>query len=220
MDIPEQTDPSDGAGLEHLSRPEIPADVAPLMEQDFANTAYLLYTCNNKTTFHDDPQIAMNSIKVFDPGKSIRRAKRNKALGKKWSIAVSKGEYAWSSRMDRIEMIRKRLPYEAIEIISSKANLPVKRLLQLLDMPQTTYNKRRKAQELLSSRDSEIVLVLVELLDYGLAVFNGEGDKFYRWLKKPNISLGGIPPESLFDSLTGIQEVKNSLTRLEFGNLA
>ena len=162
----------------------------------------------------------MNSLKVFDPKKSIRRAKRNTEPGKKWSIAVTKGEYTWSTKMDRVDMIRKRLPYESIEIISNKANLPVKHFLQLLGMPQTTYNKRKKAQELLSSRDSEIILVLAELLDYGLSVFNSEEDKFYRWLKKPNISLGGMSPESLFDSLTGIQEVKNSLTRLEFGNMA
>ena len=64
------------------------------------------------------------------------------------------------------------------------------------------------------------MLVLSELLDFGLSVFNSEEEKFYRWLKKPNISLGNVTPESLFDSLTGIQEVKNSLTRLEFGNMA
>lgn len=62
--------------------------------------------------------------------------------------------------------------------------------------------------------------VLAELLDYGLSVFNNEDDKFYRWLKKPNISLGGVSPESLFDTLTGIQEVKNTLGRIEFGNMA
>jgi len=122
--------------------------------------------------------------------------------------------------MDRVDIIRKKLPYEAIEVVSFRANLPVKRVLQLLDMPQTTYNKKRKAKALLSSRDSELVLVLSELLDFGLSVFNSEEEKFYRWLKKPNISLGNVTPESLFDSLTGIQEVKNSLTRLEFGNMA
>ena len=162
----------------------------------------------------------MNDLKIFDPKKSIHRAKRNKALKQKWSIAVSKGEYTWSTKMERVDIIRKKLPYESIDVISAKANLPVKRFLQLLHMPQTTYNKRRKADELLSSRDSELVLVLAELLDFGLCVFNGESDKFYRWLKKPNISLGGTSPESFFDSLTGIQEVKHSLIRLEFGNMA
>lgn len=72
----------------------------------------------------------------------------------------------------------------------------------------------------MNGRNSELILVLAELLDFGKEVFNGEEDKFQRWLKKPNISLRGATPESLFDSLAGIQEVKNSLNRLEYGNLA
>lgn len=74
--------------------------------------------------------------------------------------------------------------------------------------------------DLLSGRNSEVVLVLTELLDFGLEVFNNEAEKFHRWLKKPNPSLGGVTPESLFDSLKGIQEVRNSLNRLEHGNMA
>lgn len=71
-----------------------------------------------------------------------------------------------------------------------------------------------------SGRDSEIVLVLTELLEFGTDVFNSETEKFQRWLQKPNISLGGATPISMFDSLTGIQEVRNFLNRLEYGNLA
>ena len=57
-------------------------------------------------------------------------------------------------------------------------------------------------------------------MDFGSEVFNNEEDKFQRWLKKQNISLGGNSPESLLDSATGIQEVKNCLYRIEYGNLA
>lgn len=71
-----------------------------------------------------------------------------------------------------------------------------------------------------SSRDSELILVLNELIDFGVYVFNDEQEKFYRWLKKPNGSLGGITPESLFDSLSGMEEVQAALNRLEFGSLA
>jgi uncharacterized protein (DUF2384 family) len=39
-------------------------------------------------------------------------------------------------------------------------------------------------------------------------------------LKKPNLSLGGNAPESMLDSITGIQEVRNCLNRIEYGNLA
>lgn len=57
-------------------------------------------------------------------------------------------------------------------------------------------------------------------MEFGQEVFNQEREKFMRWLKKPNISLGGNRPEDLFDSVTGMQEVRNCLNRIEFGNLA
>lgn len=129
-------------------------------------------------------------------------------------------EYVWASRMDRIRIIRSGLPYESIDVISKRVNIPIKQALQIFGMPQTTYNKKKKDNDLLSGRDSEVVLVLTELLDFGLDVFNEEKEKFHRWLKKSNTSLGGVSPESLFDSITGIQEVRNNLNRLEFGNMA
>lgn len=160
-------------------------------------------------------------IKTFDPQRSIQRAERRKANKGIWTIKLASGKKInWTSKMDRVKIIRRGLPYNTIEIVSSNANLSIKQVLQLLDIPQTTYNKKKKENDLLSGRDSEIILVLVEVLEYGLQVFNNEKEKFYRWLKKPNISLGGEAPEKLFDSLTGIQEVQNSLNRVEYGNLA
>ncbi|TDB67436.1 type II RES/Xre toxin-antitoxin system antitoxin [Arundinibacter roseus] len=156
----------------------------------------------------------------YNPTKSIQRAKAVKAGGPEWNIEATDGKYVWATPMDRVRLIRKGLPYEMIEVISKRANLPVKNLLQLFDIPQTTYNKKKKDKDLLSGRDSEMILVLTELLDFGVEVFNDEEEKFQRWLKKPTLALGGATPESLFDSLTGIQEVRNSLNRLEYGNLA
>jgi len=86
--------------------------------------------------------------------------------------------------------------------------------------PMKTHNKKKRKNDLLSVRDSEVVMVLSEVLDFGLEVFNNETEKFHRWLKKPNLSLGGVAPESLFDSITGIQEVRNTLNRIEYGNMA
>ncbi len=156
----------------------------------------------------------------YKPTKSIKRAKVRKSKSPKWRIIVDNGEYVWATRMDRVKIIREGLPYESFEIISKRADLPVKQVLNLFGIPQTTYNKKKRDKDLLGGRDSELVLVLTELLDFGLEVFNNEAEKFQRWLKKPNISLGGATPNSLFDSLTGIQEVRNSLNRMEYGNLA
>ncbi len=63
-------------------------------------------------------------------------------------------------------------------------------------------------------------MLITELIDFGLEVFNDEEEKFQRWLKKPNLYLGGNSPESLLDTTTGIDEVKFALNRIEFGNLA
>lgn len=128
--------------------------------------------------------------------------------------------YYWNSRMDRVNLVRRGVSYHAIEAISKKMNTPVKDMLVLLNIPQTTYNKKRRENSLLSGRDSEFILLLSELTDFGQEVFNGEKDKFSRWLKKPNLSLGGLTPESLLDSVTGIQEVRNVLNRLEYGSMA
>jgi putative toxin-antitoxin system antitoxin component (TIGR02293 family) len=160
------------------------------------------------------------SIRRYNPKESIKRARARKTRSPMWRIKVTGGEYVWATKMDRVSIIRKGLPYESIEVISKRTDLPVKQVLHLFGVPQTTYNKKKRDKDLLSGRDSEVVLVLTELLDFGLEVFNHEVEKFQRWLKKPNISLGGATPESLFDSLTGIQEVRNSLNRLEYGNLA
>lgn len=158
--------------------------------------------------------------KIFNTRKSLRRAENKRTKSAKWRIALTEGEYVWTTKMDRVNLIRKGLPYESLEVISRRINAPVKQVLHLLGVPQTTYNKKKRDKELLNGRDSEMVLVLTELLDFGVGVFNDEEEKFQRWLKKPNISLGDATPESLFDSLTGIQEVKNSLNRLEYGNMA
>lgn len=158
--------------------------------------------------------------KTLNPGKSIKRARGKRAKDPKWIVATSVGKFIWNNRMERLDLIRKRLPYETIEAIGLKADLPTKQILHYLGIAQTTYNKKKREKDLLSRRDSEAVLVLSELLDFGLDVFNNETEKFQRWLKKTNISLGDVPPESLFDSLTGIQEVRNALNRLEYGNMA
>lgn len=161
------------------------------------------------------------TVKKFDPKKSISRARDGKRASREsWKMNIKEGQYTWGNRMERVKVIRKGLPYESIEVISNKANLPVKQLLTSLGIPQTTYNKKKRDQELLSGRDSEMIVLLFELLDFGVEVFNQEVEKFQRWLRKPNLSLGGNHPESFFDSVTGIQEVKNALSRLEYGNMA
>ncbi len=138
-----------------------------------------------------------------------------------WSIQeLGEPAIVWNSPMDRLKLIREGLPFETIDAISKKSALPIKRVLSFLGLAQTTYNKRKRDQVPMDGRDSELILVLSEVLQFGTEVFNNESNKFQSWLIKPNPSLGGVTPESLFDSLTGIQEVKNALNRIEYGSMA
>ena len=79
---------------------------------------------------------------------------------------------------------------------------------------------KRKENPLSNDVDIKLNLLQEELIDYGIEVFNKEVDKFQRWMNKPNDSLDKNTPESLLDSIIGIQEVRNCLNRIEFGNLA
>ena len=158
--------------------------------------------------------------RTFDPTESIGRAKATRISSSKWRLEAEGHEYVWNSRLERVSIIRKGIPYASIDVISKRINVPVKDVLHIIGLPQTTYNKRRREKSLLNGRDSEIILLLTELVDFGIEVFNNEEEKFKRWMKKQNISLGGNTPESLLDSTTGIQEVKNCLNRIEYGNLA
>lgn len=122
--------------------------------------------------------------------------------------------------MSRVAAIRLGLPSSAIERMSERTRLPVRQVLAYMRMPQTTYNKKLRANEPLDAHHSEQLLVLSDLMQFGTEVFNNEAPKFYSWLQSPNQSLGGVTPESLFDTLTGMQEVKNCLLRIEYGNMA
>lgn len=137
-----------------------------------------------------------------------------------YKFRVNNKNYVWSTNGEKIALIRGGLPYAAIETISKQTKIPVNHYLNSLEIVQTTYNKKKKSNEILSKQDSEVIIELIELYDFGLSVFNNETEKFQRWLRKPNISLGSATPDSLFDSLTGINEVKKALNRIEYGNMA
>lgn len=161
-----------------------------------------------------------NKTSTFDTKRSIEKAP---AVSESiFTYQLNKGSkmYQWHNRLDRVNAIRAGIPYDAIEMIGNRLSITVKSVLALLGIPQTTYNKKKSEHSLLDSRDSELIISIDELLCFGMEVFNNEENKFQRWLKKPNVSIGGHTPESMLDTIAGINEVKYSLNRLEYGNLA
>jgi len=128
--------------------------------------------------------------------------------------------YRWNNNMERIRVIREGIPYETLDFISNQLNVSVKAALAILGMPQTTYNKKKNEHSMFDQRNSELILLIIDLIQYGQEVFNQEKEKFQRWLKKPISSLGGQTPESMLDTTTGIEEIRKCLSRIEYGSLA
>ena len=151
-------------------------------------------------------------IQPFNAKESILKAQNTKT-----GLAESA---TYFQAFHRIETIRKGILYDELELVSNMLDVPVKTVLAILSIPQTSYNKGKREHALLDSRNSELVLSIKTLVMYGKKVFNNEDDKFRRWLKKPNISLGGKVPEDFLDTITGIQEIRNCLDRIEYGNFA
>lgn len=159
-------------------------------------------------------------ISPFNTKKSVSKAARIRKSSKRWTLDSDGKTYVWTNKIERVGIIRQGIPYSSIEIISQRLNRPVKSVLSIVGMPQTTYNKKKSEHSLLDSKNSELIVLISELVDYGKEVFNNEEEKFQRWLKKANLSLGGNSPESLLDTITGIDEIKLCLNRIEYGNLA
>lgn len=152
---------------------------------------------------------------TFNPRESIERARKQRK-----NVLDSKNINSSNDQMNKINLIRSGLHYDHISELSKKLDIPVKQILDILNIPQTTYNKKKKKKDLLDSKSTELVILLNELADFGYFVFNNENDKFYSWLKTTNHSLNDVRPIELFDSYTGIQEVYKTLERIEYGNMA
>ncbi len=136
-----------------------------------------------------------------------------------YKILINGKQITWNNRTEKIKLIRKGLPFDAIEIISKASEIPVKDYLFILRIAKTTYYRKKNENQNLSKLDTEFIMLLIELFEFGKYVFN-DNDKFLHWLKKTNLALGGVTPFSLFDTYTGIQEVKSCLDRIEYGNMA
>lgn len=136
------------------------------------------------------------------------------------SLILSERTIEWQSGVHRAHVVREGIPYSALEVLSKEFNTSVKALLELIRVPQTTYNKKKANNALLDPLQSELVARIKELLDFGTTVFDNDRASFLNWLQIKNLTLGDITPWSLMDTISGIEEVHGCLLRIEYGILA
>lgn len=67
--------------------------------------------------------------KTFDTKKSVGRAKNARLADPTWKLISEDKEYSWTSKLERVNIIREGIPYESIDGISKRINLPIKEVL-------------------------------------------------------------------------------------------
>lgn len=119
------------------------------------------------------------------------------------------------SSAQKIARIRSGISKKELSSIKAVAGLDYDTLAQLLSVGRATLINKKGAEKFNVSV-SEKILALAGLYSYGYEVFD-DVEKFNRWMKEPNLSIGDKRPIELADTLTGIEEIMHIIGRIEYG---
>jgi putative toxin-antitoxin system antitoxin component (TIGR02293 family) len=120
-----------------------------------------------------------------------------------------------NSPYDLINLARQGLFKSAIDSLAQLLELPAKDLVPYLHISERTlqrYDENKK----LSPELSDHLIQLARVYARALEVFE-DNDKAIKWLKYPNVALGGVTPISCLDNFSGIELVLDELGRIEYG---
>lgn len=115
-----------------------------------------------------------------------------------------------------IGQARAGLNKTTVRTLSQRLELTVRELAPILDTTERTLARRLEGSGELGKSESERVLLLRQLADHGLDVFEEQG-KFNRWLRRPLPLLQGQSPLQLQDTASGFQLVDEVLGHIEHG---
>ena len=115
-----------------------------------------------------------------------------------------------------IEITEKGFPISVAQRVQKRLNLSNKQFSEMLNLSESTFQRRIKNQSLLSAGESEKVVDFSKIIAKGVDVFEDELD-FKTWLESPVLALGNKKPLDLLASSIGREEVLNVLFRIEHG---
>jgi len=130
--------------------------------------------------------------------------------------------YDWnddSRAYNILETIRSGIDYKTFDIIAKKSPLDFNDWSNVLETTTRTLERYKKDNKKLSSSQTEKIIAIQQLMNYGNEVFGSETN-FKKWLLTENIALGGKIPKDLFDTTIGIGMIKDALGRIEHGIFA
>lgn len=118
-----------------------------------------------------------------------------------------------------IKMVREGIPFGEFMALSKAFPFTTKEWAIFLNITVRTLERHKAENKTFRQEQSEKILSIYQLLNYGSIVFE-DSERFFIWLAAKNIALGGIAPKELMDTNIGIHMVRDELGRLEHGILA
>ncbi|HET6992214.1 MAG TPA: antitoxin Xre/MbcA/ParS toxin-binding domain-containing protein [Bacteroidia bacterium] len=118
-----------------------------------------------------------------------------------------------------IDLVRQGIKFTSFINLAKKSPFSLIEWSDFLHLSERTMQRYRKEKKTFDTIQSEKILQITLLYNYGIDVF-GSTDKFYSWLESKNVALGGVKPKELMDNSFGVELLKDELTRIEHGVLA
>jgi putative toxin-antitoxin system antitoxin component (TIGR02293 family) len=138
--------------------------------------------------------------------------------------AKEKGELSYTSTDDKgmlsiIDLVREGVSKKDFDAIVDKTPFTPAEWAAILQLSERTLQRYRESGKPFQPIQSERIVELAMLYNYGLQVF-GEQPKLDAWLDAKNLALGGRTPKELLDTKFGISMIRDALVRIEYGVLA
>ena len=118
-----------------------------------------------------------------------------------------------------IKIVREGIPYQYFKELAEKTPFKDKDWALYLRLSTRTLDRHREENKRFQPKQSERIIELMQLMNYGKIVFE-DTTNFFDWLNSKNIALGGISPMEVLDTSIGINMIKDELGRIEHGILA
>src|SRR4051794_18160037 len=118
-----------------------------------------------------------------------------------------------------IDLVRTGISYSDFNKIADDTPFSLTEWANYLQMSERTIQRNQKEKKSFQPIQSERIVELSMLYQYGLEVF-GDKENFNTWLDSRSIALGGRTPKDLLDTKFGISMVRDELGRIEHGILA
>ncbi|MEX2600661.1 MAG: antitoxin Xre/MbcA/ParS toxin-binding domain-containing protein [Balneolaceae bacterium] len=123
--------------------------------------------------------------------------------------------YTTGSPLDQVEIARRGISKKSLLKIAEWSSLSIRELSALLPVTLRTIQRYRD-DELLDPNVSERALLIVEVLEKGMEVFNSR-ETLQTWLHTPMPAFDQQTPLSLLDTGFGARMVMDTLGRIEHG---